>query len=253
MTTFHWYGYAGGSGTIRGAQMAAHYGGDDCDGHGSGVHVYVKIEPPAKRPAHSYLDVIDGVERVPWLKRHPEVGVIAASRSEETYLRGVLGRDDIWFIPQHHCNYERARRGSGAIETAGVVGGRGAIRCNVKTLRRTLAGLGVAFHWCRHYANRLDVAEFYAKLDVQIVWRTEDRPWKNPLKLVNAMSFGIPTIAYPETAYQEVEGYYWPARTMADVVDAVAELRRGYDAERLIARAEEYHIEHVAKLYEALE
>ena len=60
------------------------------------------------------------------------------------------------------------------------------------------------------------------------------------------------TVAYPEPAYKEVEGYYWPVKTMDELTTAIEELRQGWDAQRLIDKAEEYHIDNVAKLYRQL-
>jgi hypothetical protein len=89
-------------------------------------------------------------------------------------------------------------------------------------------------------------------LDLQIVWRKQNRPLKNPLKIVNAMSFGIPTIAYPETAFREVDGYYWQARTMNDVAFGIERLRQGFDAKPLMDKAEYYHISRIGRMYKCL-
>ncbi|KKL03735.1 hypothetical protein LCGC14_2623170, partial [marine sediment metagenome] len=50
--------------------------------------------------------------------------------------------------------------------------------------------------------TREDVCEFYKTIDIQIAFRTpgkEVRPpiFRNPLKVFNAGSFKIPTVAYP--------------------------------------------------------
>jgi hypothetical protein len=64
------------------------------------------------------------------------------------------------------------------------------------------------------------------------------------------MSFGIPTIAHPEIAYQEIDDYYWSANSIDDVILHIKHLREeGFDAERLIKKAEEYHIDNIAQLY----
>lgn len=242
---FHWL--PGGSGEIRGRQMQEYLGMSE------GAHVYVKMQPPENVSPHSYLDVLDAHERIAWLLEHPTMGVIASSETGVEYLGKLLGRSDIHLIPQHHCNYDRIKREGDGIRVAGVVGGKGAIQCDVEVLTDLLCLEGIEFRWLQHYKDREDVVAFYQELDLQVVWRLQPRRLKNPLKLVNAMSFGIPTIAYPEPAYQEVNGYYWPARTMAELMDAVTELRRGFDATRLIAKAEQYHIEKIAHLYRELD
>ena len=244
----------GGSGQIRGLQMAKHLQARlnpewsyDFD-----VHVWVKQCPPDDFPKNSYLDIIDEPRRLGWLLKHPECGVISSSVTAHEYLKEKLGRDDIVLIPQHHCNFERARRKSGKLKVAGVAGGPGAIQCDVEELKQTLKDLGLEFRWQQRFRNPDEVVKFYEGLDVQIVWRMMDRPLKNPLKIVNAMSFGIPTVGYPEIGYKEVEGYYWSVETMDELKAAIRELRKGFDADRLIKKAEEYHIDNIAPLYKKL-
>jgi len=245
----------GGSGQIRGLQMANYFQARlnppewsyDFD-----VHIWVKQQPPEDLPKNSYLDVIDEPRRVSWLLEHPECGVISSSVTAHEYLKETLGRDDVILIPQHHCNFERVRRSEGPIKVAGVAGGQGAIQYDIEELKKALKDLGIEFRWKQNFKNPDEVVKFYEGLDMQIVWRMMDRPLKNPLKIVNAMSFGIPTAAYPEIGYKEVEGYYWPVKTIDELVKTIKELRDGFDADRLVEKAEEYHIDNISKLYEQL-
>jgi hypothetical protein len=245
---------SGGSGEIRGTQMARHLHTtcNPSSAYPDATHIYVKMQPPNDFPERSYLDVLDGHQRIPWLLKHPRMGVIASSQTGFEELCRRLRRTDVVLIPQHHCNFERVKRMEGEIEVAGVVGGRGAIQCDVEELKAVLADIGIEWRWQQYPRTRDEVFNFYAGIDVQVVWRKMNRPLKNPLKIVNAMSFGIPTVAYPELAYREVEGYYWPATTMEELVTAIGQLRQGFDAERLIDKAEEYHIENIALLYRDL-
>ena len=245
-----------GSGKIRGVQMAEHFKARinppkdwryDFD-----VHVWVKEPPREPLPPNSYLDVLDNPRAVGWLKKHPECGVIASSASGQEYLRDELGRDDVHLIPQHHVNPERVTRQREGIAVAGVVGGPGAIQCNVDDLTKMLGDLGVEFRWLQDAKTPADIVEFYKGIDVQIVWREQQRPLKNPLKLVNAMSFGIPTLAFPETAYSEIEGFFRPIRSLEDIANGIVELRQCFYAENLIAKADEYHIDTIAKRYKEI-
>jgi len=59
-------------------------------------------------------------------------------------------------------------------------------------------------------------------------------------------------VGYPEIGYKEVEGYYWSVKTMDELKAAIGELRKGFDADRLIKKAEEYHIDNIAPLYKKL-
>jgi glycosyltransferase involved in cell wall biosynthesis len=245
----------GGSGEIRGTQIAqyllARVNPPAGWSYDFDVHVWVKQEPAnMSLPGRHYLDVLDEHRRIPWLLKHPECGVIASSQSGLKCLQKALDRGDVVLIPQHHCNYERVVRTITDIKVAGVIGGAGALQCNVEELRARLAEIGVELRIVNAYEARRDVVEFYKGLDVQIVWRNEQRVLKNPLKLINAMSFGIPTIAHPEVAYEEVSDYYWGANSIDDVLLHIRHLRNeGFDAGHLVEKAEEYHIEHVARLY----
>jgi len=243
---FHWR--HSGSGIIRGEQTQRWLGSQSDDDR----HIWVKMQPPDDFPPRSYLDVLDAHERIPWLLEHPAIGVIASSLTGQEYLQRVLKRTDIHYIPQHHCNYGRARRASRNIKVAGVVGGKGALQCDVARLVQILQQLDIEFCWLQRARSREQVVEFYRELDFQIIWRPQQRPLKNPLKIVNAMSFGIPTIAYPEVAYREVSGCYQPFCDLAELPAFVAMLRQGYDADRLVVKAEPYHIEHVAERYRSL-
>lgn len=231
----------GGSGKIRGRQMAEHLGAqlNPTEGYEDDICIYVKRKPPEDYPKHSFLDIVDASERVGWLKRHKDVGVIASSVSGQRYLRDKLGRYVI-YIPQHHCNIERAPHTKQRPFRLGVVGGQASA---------PPADFGVTWYGgCR---TREEVAFAYSQIDVQVVWRQTKRELKNPLKIVNAASFGIPTIAYPEPGYEEMDGYYIPAETKEQVFAALEMLCEGsaMTEESLLEKAEEYHIEHVAKRY----
>jgi glycosyltransferase involved in cell wall biosynthesis len=252
----------GGSGDVRGEQVARHFKSrlnlnepaEDWH-YDFDVHVWVKQEPRhLEWPGTHYLDVMDETRRVGWLLKHPECGVIAESLSGQRWLKERLGRDDVLYIPIHHCNFERKVRERDGFSVAGVCGGAGAIQCDAGELEALLARRGLEWRWYRDYHGPADITEFYRGIDVQIVWRerTPNRPLKDPEKIVNAMSLGVPTVAFPEVAYEEVEGYYWPARDFAELAAALEELRGGWDAQRLIDKAEEYHIENTAKGYGAL-
>ena len=232
----------GGSAEIRGKQISKYLGAklNPSEGYDNDVCVFVKIQPPENYPKNSYLDIVDGIERMRWLQTHPDIGVIASSICGFDYLRHILKRDVV-YIPQHHCNYERLHRENRPIETVGVVGGQGAImndelKCKLDILHTKPK-------------NRQEAVEAYKKLDIQVIWRLTANPLKNALKIVNAASFGIPTVAYPSKAYEEMDGYYYPVYTVKDMLEMVDKLKTGFNAQRLIDKAEEFHIDNIAKAY----
>jgi len=238
------YNERSGSGKIRGEQMGKYLGAklNPTKGYENDLCIYVKIQPPEDYPKNSYLDIVDGVDRMSWIKKHPKMRIIACSKCAYEYLKKEI-KNEVILIPQHHCNFERL-----VSETKGnrfgVVGGKGAMQEKVEYLFDD-------FIWKKDYKTREDVFETYKKIDKQIIWRKNNVPLKNSLKIVNAMSFGIPTIAYPEIGYSDVDGYYFKARTVEDLKKLIRK-DLVYDKERLVKKAEEYHIDNISKLYEEL-
>jgi hypothetical protein len=111
------------------------------------------------------------------------------------------------------------------------------------------------------FFTREDVIDFYMKIDVQIIWRPyvnyETDTLMNPLKIVNSSSFGIPTIAYQEKAFEEMDGCYIPVHTLDEFLIQLDNLRSNPElyekySKRCLEKAEDYHIEHIAELYKAL-
>lgn len=247
----------GGSGDVRGTQVAEyfkarlnlnepkedwHYDWD--------INIWVKQEPRhLEWPGKHYLDVMDEERRVGWLKKHPECGVIAASLSGQEYLKEELGRDGVILIPYHHCNFNRLKRTRNEVTVAGVCGGPGAIQCDLDKLTEMLRKLGLSFVWYQDYKSPDDIVKFYQSIDVQIVWRTMQRPLKDPEKIINAMSVGVPTIAYPEIGYREVEGLYSPVTELEDIAPVIETMRQGWDYNGLTLVAEDWHIDTISKLY----
>ena len=99
-TNINFFTRSGGSGVIRGKQVAEYLGArlnpkevrDE-------VCIYVKFQPPEDFPKNSYLDVIDEPRRIGWLRDHPKMKVIASSLSGYEYLTDVL-ENEVVLIPQ---------------------------------------------------------------------------------------------------------------------------------------------------------
>jgi len=245
MTGISFFANRHGSGEIRGRQIAEKLGArlNPKDGYADDLCIWVKKEPPEDYPKHSYLDIVDGVERLPWLKQHQDIGVIASSLSGKRYLQEVLRRSDIQYLPQHHCNFSRIRNEVMKPLRFGLVGGNASL---------PPAEWMIPIKWAN--PSTLDeVVHCYQRMDVQIVWRGMKRQLKNSLKLVNAASFGIPTIALPEPGYEDMDGFYRKAYTQTELVGEMLKLQEeGFDQEVLLTRAEDFHIDRIAKRYEQL-
>lgn len=252
------------SSIIRADQIAEQIGAklNPRESFESDACIYIKPHVPRgyetrfKFDGKPYLDVIDGWALGPVLKNHPEVTAIACSRTDyDSLLRAVDNK--IIFIPQHHCNFERVKRSRNEITTVGVIGSRNAFTFIPEGLKDRLAERGMNLIEFSDFYTRQDIVDFYQKIDVQIVWRPYRKKLANPLKLVNAASFGIPTIALDEPYFHELNGYYFPVRNLEnflaqlDALRASPELYSDY-SERGFRRAEEYHIENVGKMYKNL-
>lgn len=207
--------------------------------------------------ARAYFDLIDGANLAQVAHRHPEVGIIVCSEADYKIMSKELPNNKLVLIPQHHCNFERMKRTRTGIKTVGVIGTKGAFPYLPKGLKEALRERGIELLEFSTFFSRQDIIDFYMKIDVQIVWRPYKKILSNPLKLVNAASFGIPTIALDEKAFWELKGSYIPVGTFEAFLGALDGLINNptlYDnyASKCIEASERYHISNIAKLYEQL-
>ena len=206
----------------------------------------------------AYLDIIDGHNLAQIAHKYPEVGVITCSQVDYELMSKELPNNKIVLIPQHHCNFERLKRTKTGIKTVGVIGTRGAFSYLPQGLREVLAERGMELIEFSKFFSRQDVIDFYMKIDVQIVWRPYKKILSNPLKIVNAASFGIPTIALDELAFEEVKGCYMPVKNLDEFLFNLDRLREYPGVYQVISdygfkKSERYHIDNIAKLYKELD
>lgn len=254
------------SSIIRANQIAEQIGAklNPESGYENDVCIYVKPHVPpgyenkiVYAGKKKYLDVIDGWGLLPTLEANPELKTIACSRTDaDTLIRAV--KNDVVLIPQQHCNFDREKRSRDGITSVGVIGTAWAFQWLPEGLKESLEQRDIKLIEFSQFYSRQDIVDFYKQIDVQIVWRPYRKKLANPLKLVNAASFGIPTIALDEPYFHELKGYYLPVRNLEEFLTRLDTLRDSPElytdySERCFRRAEEYHIENVAKLYQALD
>ena len=260
--------------------MARYLGGKDNPkkGYENDLCIYVKVTPPHHNcpkvtPKWVYSDVDDSPKAVKFLKTHPEWGIIAISETSKDYLNKLFKRDDVVYIPHQHCNFERRVRPAREVKTVGIIGCRSSFQYPADEFRKKLKKIGMVLkhekdYWNTYRSNkkqemRLNVADFYYSLDVQVVFRPEPfyrllAPFANPNKMGNSASFGIPTVAYPEKSYvREFGGCFLPANTIDEMVDWLKILKNDpilYRdlAEKNLERSEFFHIDNIAKMYRRL-
>ena len=236
----------------------------------TGVCITIKCNPSRIGPERNLTfpddrtvyDLVDQHQALSTLKVKPHMPVIVASKSALQMLRGTH-ENELFLIPQQHCNPDRELRPPRPVVTVGYIGEKRQIEPVIEELRDRLFAAGMALRTEFQFPNRESVHRFYQQVDLQLVWRLELPPeiaaLKTPLKVVNAGSYGIPTVAQPEVSLMaEVAGSFVPARTLAEAVDALAFLRDtpAWYAEMAgcaQVTAEKYHVSKVLPLYRELE
>ena len=254
------------SSLIRAVQIADYIGAklNPSEGYQNDICIYVK--PPYKAGddilfrGKPYFDIVDGVGFYPLLRNHPEVTVISLSDWNYHVLKRSL-TNKIINIPQQHCNFERVLRKRKEVTTVGIIGTLRAFEYLPGGLEDQIKKRGMELIKFSKFYTRQDIIGFYLSIDVQIIWRPYYDYHKdilvNPLKIVNASSFGIPTIAYDEPAFKEVDSCYIPVSNLTEFLAELDNLRSNPTlykkySKRCLKKAEEYHIEKIAKLYEQL-
>ena len=250
------------SSMIRGNQIADYIGAKFNPESGYEHDVCIYVKPMVRKgddftfEGKPYLDIIDGHNLGQLAQKHPEVTVIVCSQADYETMSGAIP-NKIVLIPQHHCNFERVHRTRDEITTVGVIGVAKAFDYIPKELKYVLTELGMNFIEYSRFFSRQDIIDFYRKIDIQLIWRPYKKLLSNPLKLVNASSFGIPTIALDEYTFMEMSGCYIPVDNVSQFTGVVNDVRTNQElyssiSRNCIEKSEKYHIENISKLYKQL-
>jgi hypothetical protein len=253
-----------GSSLIRGQQVAEYLGAkfNPTSGYENDICILIKPyqndENVPRIGRKTYVDIVDSPQLAQWLTTRPDVSIIVSCNEAVEYLRSGLGiKNEIVFIPQQHCNYDRIKRDRTSVTTVGHIGLPTSFRHSHEDFAKRMKEENMEFLTYSGYRDRQDVIDFYKKIDIQVIYRPKRIRLKNTLKLVNAGSFEIPTIAFPEPAFFELDDAYIHAKTIDEMVEWIVKLRDSNDlysewARKAADAAEGYHIENIAKLYRAL-
>lgn len=252
------------SSLIRGDQIAERIGAkyNPESGYEQDTCIYVKpmvrkgddFEFKGKK---SYIDIVDGHNLGQLAQKHPEVGVIVCSKADQDIMSKEL-KNEIVLIPQHHCNFERVSRIRNEVTRVGIIGELPAFNFLPPNLEKELSQRGMELVKFSKFFTRQDIIDFYLNIDVQIVWRPYKKILSNPLKIVNAASFGVPTIALDERAFYELDGCYIPVADFEGFLKNLDNLRTNeyiyFDySQAALEKAEEYHIDKIADMYRRLD
>lgn len=252
------------SSIVRGEQIAAYMGNARLNPervNGEDVNIYVKPHIKSGEDFeflhNSYVDIQDGWELTDILKRYPHVGVIAYGDLAEEVLSKEL-TNKIVKIPHHHVNFERTIRQRTKIKKVGITGSGEAFKHIPEEIIQGLKKRGIELEYYDKFYPRMSVARFHESLDIHMHWRPFlKRKLSCPFKIINSSSFGVPTIALDEPSFKEVEGTYIGVKTPKEWLKALDGLMASLQvyeemSNTCIDKAESYHIENIAKLYERL-
>lgn len=252
------------SSIVRGEQIAAYMGMARLNppmAYEGDVNIYVKPHIKAASDyeflPNSWIDIQDGWELIATLEKHPEVGVIAYSDLEMEVLSKHL-KNKIVLIPHHHVNFERVVRNRNTINKVGITGSGDAYKYIPDIIKEGLKKRGIKLEYYSNFYPRTSVARFHESMDIHMHWRPFlKRRLSCPFKIINAASFGVPTIALEEPSFKEVTGAYLPvnsAEEWLEKFDALVENPSLYKtmSDECLKIAEKYHIDNISKLYEQL-
>lgn len=256
------------SSIVRGEQIAAYMGNARLNPplseiNDKDVNIYVKPHIRGGNEfdflPNSYIDIQDGWELVSILERHPEVGVIAYSDYEKAVLEDIKTlHNKIVLIPHHHLNFEKTRRNRDTIKKVGITGSGKAFSQIPEEIKEGLKKRGIRLEYYDNFYPRMAVAKFHESMDIHMHWRrSKKRRLSCPFKIINAASFGVPTIALDEPSFYEAKGAYIGVKTAQEWLECLDWLIANPDiynqmAKDCIELSEKYHISEIAKLYEKL-
>ena len=257
------------SGLIRGEQVAdflhAPYNPENVTADDTVVLVKSWNEEVPEHCKKTYVDIIDVDVLFPDIYRHPNVTVIVLTELAKCYA-GARLPNEVIVVPQHHCNFEDRRRPDREVKTVGYVGCSIGLYLDKSKLAYELAREGFDFiYQPLNYKEmtRENLVDFLMRIDINIMFRPPmvipgaPQELKDPLKIVNAMSFGIPSVAFPCPGNLEVQGKYIEARCADDIVRSCKKLRSNWASYQEfksegIQFAAKKHISKVAEEYKKL-
>ena len=256
------------SSIVRGQQIAEQLGcpfnAPESDIQDGEVVVFVKsfnINPISllQRGCKVYLDVVDTDVMLPLISIEPRINVIAISQRAKEYIKARLPEHRVVVIDEHHCNFDNIHIEKRFPKTVGYIGSKNRIDC-IDFIATLLREKGFIFKWLfceKHELTRQDVVDFYKSIDIQVNYCLpriiEGMPpeLKNPLKLANAASFGIPTVGYPEMHWKDFNAMF-EATTPELVVTRCLNIQqlwyRDYSQE-FIQEAKRFHISKIVEQY----
>jgi len=242
---------------VRGDEITNYLKGKRNPPEPEGVCIYLKPRNLDKVKDGWYVDFLDGGVRYGDLAKRPKIKVIAASEASYEELKAKIP-NPVVLIPCHHINHERAKRTRTEVTTCGYIGSPSPLATKIyEEIAQELKQIGFEFTTCFNYHTREDAVSLYMGIDLFVIAPWDDKNiHKIPTKIINAASFGIPTIAYPMAGYKEIEDYYVKAMSNKEIVEQAMLFKdkEYYQkwVDKILPMAEKYHIENIIKLYQEI-
>lgn len=253
------------SSRTRGEEIAEYLGASfSVDGKYNEDDICIYLKPRSLKFVRDkdYVDILDDIKLIPLLKERSKIKVIAYNEPYYNFLRKEL-ENEVLYIPHPHINFENKTRVKKKSIVGGMIGKSSVLSYpSFNAIKARLRDVGIEFKECFTYESRQEILDFYNQVDFHVVWYDdnlddETRLYRHPGKIINAASFGAPTIAQKILGHQELEGDYIPAKTYEDVVREAVKLQNDeyYNelSKRLIEKAKNYHISEIARLYRQLQ
>lgn len=247
------------SARVRGEEIAEKIGGkfNAKDREIDETCIFIKPRNLTKVKDGDYVDILDEIALIPLLKTRPNIKVIAMSDVHFNYLKKELS-NKIVLIPHHHINFEQEKRERNKTLVGGIIGSPSKMVYEiVDKIEESLSKIGIKFTICFNSRTRQEMVSYYKSIDFLVNWYLDiykrDSFYRHPTKIINAASFGVPTLAQPIAGYREVEGFYIPIETIEDIVREAEKLKNleyyAQWSDKIIKEAEKYHINNISKLY----
>lgn len=248
------------SSRVRAEEIAQYLGANlnPTEGFENDVCIFVKPMHVDHIKDGSYVDILDDLNAFEYIKKRPGIKAIAMSLPHFEFVKREL-KNEVVLIPHHHVNFERALRKRKKITTCGYVGVNNSEHRSInRRVKEALKTINLDFIPLFLFQIRQDIIDYYKKIDIQVIgyFDHQDIPYYHATKIINAASFGIPTVAGRRLGYREFENFYIPVNNMEELLIEVEKLKdpEYYNkwSTKIIKEAEKYHISKIAKLYKQL-
>ncbi len=252
-----------GSSQTRGEQTSEYLGAklNPTGGYENDICIYVKPSSLDNIKDGDYVDIVaENKGILKELFNRSGVNIITLTQLGCDYLKSKGFKNKIVTIPVFSCNYERFIRDRKEVTTVGVIGSPDSFNYPTEEFKKRMKDIGLDFITYYKFNCREDCVNFFKKIDIQVSWnksRDLTKIFKGSIRVINAASYGIPTVALYEYHLSECNGYYIQIKTINEMVNEIKKLKDNQDyyqkwSQKLVSWAENYHIDKIAELYRKL-